>query len=156
MKRFLKGFVYAAKGIALCVYERNFRFHLCAAAFVLFFAGCFYELSRAEWAVLFIVIGMVLAMEALNTALEHLADRVTGERDELIRRCKDCAAGAVLLSALAAVAVGVSVLWDTERFAEIWEFYCADLWRAASLLAAVAGAVMLVLLPERFKNNKQQ
>ncbi|MBQ9948527.1 MAG: diacylglycerol kinase family protein [Oscillospiraceae bacterium] len=153
MKRFLKGFVYAARGIALCVYERNFRFHICAASFVLFFAGCFYELSRAEWAALFIVIGMVLSMEALNTALEHLSDRVTKENDELIRRCKDCAAGAVLVSAAAAVAGGISVLWDAERISAIWDFYCTDVWRAVALLAAVAGAVMFVLLPERFKKK---
>lgn len=151
MKKFLKGFVYAARGIGLCLLERNFRFHLCAAAFVLFFAGSFYELSRAEWAALALAIGFVIAMEAVNTAVEHLADRVSKEKDEFIRCCKDCSAGAVLISAIASVGVGVAILWDTERFAAIWEFYSADIWRALALIMAITGAVLLVLLPERFK-----
>lgn len=151
MKRFLKSFVYAARGIRLCLRERNFRFHLCAAAFVIFFAGSFYELSRGEWAALILTIGSVMAFEAVNTALEHLADRVSEERNEFIRRCKDCSAGAVLISAIAAVGVGISLLWDTERLAAIWEFYTSDMWRAAALVLMIAAAVMVVLLPERFR-----
>ena len=153
MKKFLKGFVYAARGIGLCLLERNFRFHLCAAAFVVFFAGSFYELSRVEWAALIITVGFVMAMEAINTAVEHLANRVSRERDELICRCKDCSAGAVLISAIAAVGVGIALLWDTERFAEIWEFYSTDIWRALALLMVITGAVIVVLLPERFKKE---
>ena len=151
MKKFLKGFVYAARGFVLCIGERNFRFHLCAAAFVIFFAAGFYELSRAEWAILALTIGAVISAEAVNTALEALCNRVTPEADETIRRCKDIAAGAVLISAVAAVGVAVALFWDTERFSAIWEFYSSDIWRALALLTAVAAAVMAVFLPERFK-----
>lgn len=151
MRKFLKGFVYAGRGFVTALYERNFRFHLCAAAFVIFFASGFYELSRAEWAVLMLTIGLVIALEALNTAVEHLANEVTTEKSDNIRRCKDCAAAAVLIAAFAAVGVGIALLGDTERLAAIWTFYMGDIWRLASLAAAVAGAVMLVLLPERFK-----
>lgn len=153
MKKFLKGFVYAARGFVAALNERNFRFHLCAAAFVIFFASRFYELSRAEWAVLALTIGAVMAFEALNTAIEHLADKVTKEQSETIRRCKDCAAAAVLISAIAAIAVGIALFGDGMRLCAIWEFYTTDIWRLLSLLAAVAGAVMVVLVPERFKNK---
>lgn len=149
MKKFLKGFLYAGHGAVLCLSERNFRFHLCAAGFVIFFAAGFYELSRTEWAVLVLTIGAVLTAEAVNTALERLCDRVTTEIDEHVRSCKDIAAGAVLLTALVAVGVGVALFWDTERFAAIWEFYSGDVWRAVSLLAAVIGAGAVVFLPER-------
>lgn len=151
MKKFLKGFVYAGRGFVTALYERNFRFHLCAAAFVIFFAACFYELSKAEWAVLALTIGSVIALEALNTAVEHLANEVTEEHSEHIKRCKDCAAAAVLIAALAAVAVGIALLWDLDRLAAIWEFFSAEIWRLVSLVAAVAGAVLFVLLPERYK-----
>jgi diacylglycerol kinase (ATP) len=49
---------------------------------------------------------MVLALELVNTALEHLADRLHPERHIAIQRAKDCAAGAVLLASIAAVIVG--------------------------------------------------
>lgn len=151
MKKFLKGFVYAGRGFAAALYERNFRFHLCAAVFVIFVAASFYELSKAEWAVLLLTIGVVIALEALNTAVEHLANEVTQEKSENIRRCKDCAAAAVLIAAIAAVGVGIVLLYDTERLSAMWEFYISDIWRLVTLVLAIVGAVLFVLLPERYK-----
>lgn len=148
MKKFLKGFVYAGRGIITALHERNFRFHLCAAAFAIYFAACFYSLSRAEWAALILTISAVIALEAANTAIERFADAVTLEQNENIRRCKDCAAAAVLIAAIAAVAVGIVLLGDMQALRGIWEFYTENLWRLASLCAAVAGAAMLVFLPK--------
>jgi diacylglycerol kinase (ATP) len=48
----------------------------------------------------------VLALELLNTALEHLADRLHPERHMAIQMAKDCAAGAVLLASIAALVIG--------------------------------------------------
>jgi diacylglycerol kinase len=53
--------------------------------------------------------GLVWAAELLNTAIEVLADRVSMEREEPIRRVKDAAAAGVLLAALAAFSVGLIV-----------------------------------------------
>lgn len=121
--RFLKGFYYAGRGIALAVRERNFRFQLCAAAFVIFFAAKFYELSRGEWAVLLLTCGAVLSLEAVNTAIERLCDKISPEQDPTIGAVKDIAAGAVLISAIIAVAVGVCLFWDKDAFARIFEFF---------------------------------
>lgn len=151
MKKFLKSFVYAGRGICCAFTERNFRFHICAAAFVIFFAASFYELTRAEWAVLLLTTGLVPALEAVNTSIERLADKVSTQQDDNIRRCKDCAAGAVLIASFAAVAVGIVLLGDIERLQSIAHFYFSDIWRLFSLLLAVAAAVFLVLLPERLK-----
>ena len=52
---------------------------------------------------------MVLAAEAVNSAIEALADRVSPGYDEAIKRTKDLAAGAVLLTAIAAAAVGLLI-----------------------------------------------
>jgi undecaprenol kinase len=49
---------------------------------------------------------IVLALELVNTALEHLADRLHPERHIAIQKAKDCAAGAVLLASIAAVIIG--------------------------------------------------
>jgi diacylglycerol kinase (ATP) len=49
---------------------------------------------------------MVLALELVNTALEHLADRLHPERHIAIQKAKDCAAAAVLLASIAAVIIG--------------------------------------------------
>jgi len=148
--RFLKGFFYAGRGIALVVWERNFRFHLCAAAFVIFFAARFYDFSRGEWAALLLTCGAVLSLEAVNTAIERLCDKISPEQDPKIGAVKDIAAGAVLISAIIAAAVGVCLFWNTERFAEIAAFFSQPA-RLIVLAAAVAGAWCLVFLPKSKK-----
>ena len=73
-------------------------------------AGLWLKLSALEWATIFIVVGMVWTAEALNSALEALADRVSPEHHPLVGRAKDVAAGAVLIAAIAAVGVGIVIL----------------------------------------------
>lgn len=146
--KFLKGFYYAGRGIALAVRERNFRFHLCAAAFVIFFAARFYELSRGEWAALLLTCGAVLSLEAMNTAIERLCDKLSPEQDPKIGAVKDIAAGAVLISAIIAVAVGVCLFRDVERLAEIADFF-SNPARLAGLILAIAAAWCVVFLPKK-------
>jgi diacylglycerol kinase (ATP) len=57
------------------------------------------------WAALISAAALVLIAELLNTALEALADHIRPEPDPLIARAKDCAAGAVLVASVAALAV---------------------------------------------------
>ncbi len=146
--RFLKGFYYAGRGIALAARERNFRFHLCAMAFVIFFAAKFYDFSRGEWAALLLTCGAVLSLEAVNTAVERLCDKVSPEKDPQIGAVKDIAAGAVLISAIIAIAVGVCLFRDLERLREIAAFF-SEPARLAVLAAAVAGAWCVVFLPKK-------
>lgn len=62
-----------------------------------------------EWIVVTLCIGLVLAAEAVNSAIEALADRVSPEYDEAIKRTKDLAAGAVLLLAIAVAITGLII-----------------------------------------------
>jgi diacylglycerol kinase len=63
------------------------------------------------WAALCIVSGgVVFAAELLNTALEHLADRLHPEQHPAIRAAKDCAAAAVLLASISALLIGLLTL----------------------------------------------
>lgn len=153
MKRFLKGFAFAAAGIAHGFTERNFRAHICAVCFVSWLALRFYELSGAEWAVLLMTFAAVLSAELFNTAAERLCDKVSPEKDENIRRCKDCAAGAVLVCAVFAVIIGAVLFWDTERFAAIGAYFCDQPVRFLFLGIAVSAAALFVFLPEKFRKR---
>jgi len=105
---FLKGFVYAWKGIAAGAAGRNFRVMLAAAAGVIVL-GCYLEISGVEWALLTLAVGLVLALELLNTAGEKLVDILSPDHDPRYGMVKDILAGAVLVAALAAAIVGALV-----------------------------------------------
>lgn len=104
-----KAFGYAFQGIAtLFGGETHARIHAVAALLVIL-AGVFFHVSAAEWCLLILCIGGVWMAEGFNTAVEALADKVSPQRDPLIKKAKDVAAGAVLLFVFAAVAVGLIV-----------------------------------------------
>jgi diacylglycerol kinase len=99
-------FRYAWRGlVALVRTQINGRVHLVATVTTLGM-GLAFRISGGEWALLILAMGLVWVAEAMNTAVEVLADRVSTERDERIGRAKDLAAGGVLLAAIAAVIVG--------------------------------------------------
>ena len=101
-----KAFVYAWQGMkALLRYEHNARIHLVAAV-VAVAAGIFFGISAVEWCLITLCIALVISAEALNSAVEALADKITLEHDPLIGRAKDFGATAVTLLAMAAMIVG--------------------------------------------------
>lgn len=102
-------FRYAARGIRLLTAEPNARIHLALTATVVVL-GIGLGVSASEWGLLLLAIGLVLAAEGFNTALEALADSIHPERDPRIARAKDLAAGAVLIAAISAAGVGLLVL----------------------------------------------
>lgn len=105
----IKSFRYAFHGIYLLVrYEHNAWIHCFITACVLA-AGFFAGLSRTEWIAIVVCIGMVFAAEAVNSSIEALADRVSEEYDEAIKRTKDLAAGAVLILAMASATIGLLI-----------------------------------------------
>lgn len=145
---FFKGFYYAGRGIVTACRGRNFRFHLCAMAFVIFFAARFYSFSAERWALLLLTCSAVHALEAVNTAIEKLADKVSPEKDPLIKAAKDCAAGAVLIAAMFAAAVGVFLFWNKDVFDLIW-LYFSEPSRLAALGLALVAAWGIVFVPKQ-------
>ena len=143
---FLKGFYYAGRGIVTACKGRNFRFHLCAMAFVIFFAARFYSFSAERWALLLLTCSAVLVSEAMNTAVEKLADKVSPEIDPLIKAAKDCAAGAVLISAIFAAVIGVVLFWNRDSFYLI-SVYFSETTRLAALGLALVAAWGIVFVP---------
>jgi diacylglycerol kinase len=109
MREFLRGFGYASKGlIAAFISERNIRVHL-AIAIITVAAGFYFDITSAEWCAVIICIGLVLAFEVMNTAIEDLVDLVTEEWTPLAGRVKDAAAGAVLIVSITSLAVGIII-----------------------------------------------
>ncbi len=86
----------------------NARIHLLATAVVVGL-GLWLRISRAEWLWITLAIGGVWTAEGVNSAIETLADRISRDHDALIGEAKDLAAGAVLIAALAAAAIGLIV-----------------------------------------------
>lgn len=88
--------------------ERNTRIHATCAAMVVGF-GFWLKVKPGEWAILFLTITLVFTAEAFNTSIEKLVDMVSPERKPQAGLVKDIAAGAVLISALGAVIVGLMI-----------------------------------------------
>lgn len=108
-KKRAKAFVYAWQGIKTLVREEhNARIHIVAAV-VAVAAGFAFGISSIEWCAVLICIGMVISAEALNSAVEALADRITTAHDPFIGKAKDFGAAAVTVLAFIAVIVGVIV-----------------------------------------------
>lgn len=107
--RWLNRFRVAFQGLAwVLLREPSGRVHVAGAAAVAAM-GLWLKISPVEWAVLSLACGAVMGAEALNTAIEKLADRVSGEREEAIRLVKDVAAGGVLGVTLGAVGAGLAI-----------------------------------------------
>ncbi|MFI3239096.1 MAG: diacylglycerol kinase family protein [Bacteroidales bacterium] len=109
LRKRLKSFRYAFSGIYQLVrYEHNAWIHLlCMVAVII--AGVLLDISTMEWIVVTFAIGGVIATEAFNSALEQLADVVSPEYNQGIKRTKDLAAAAVLIVAITAAIVGLII-----------------------------------------------
>ena len=147
MKSLFNSFKYAFRGFLCTVKtERNFRIHLVCMAYMYAFLGFsdWFELSRTDWAVLFIANALVLAAELLNTAIEALVDLATRRHHPLAAIAKDCAAGAVLVCAALAVAVGIALLYQPDAFAQMYEYFTAHLWMLAAFVISLGIAAVFV------------
>lgn len=103
MKKLIRSFGYAFKGIAYATSTQlNFRIHLFATAIVLAL-GFFFKISASEWEWVALCITLVLVTEIFNTMIETLVDLVSPGYNEKAGRIKDMSAGAVVIAALFAV-----------------------------------------------------
>ncbi|MDR2474197.1 MAG: diacylglycerol kinase family protein [Tannerella sp.] len=114
MKKFtpsarLRSFKYAFDGLkTLFADEPNAWIHLSAAVSAVT-AGFLLHISSNEWLAVIICIGIVFAVESFNTALENLCDKVSPERNDVIRKVKDLAAAAVLVVSIASFITGLII-----------------------------------------------
>lgn len=144
IKRLLKSFKYAFAGLLYIVRnEQNMRIHISVASLIIPFAY-YYGISRAEWAVLFAIIAVVLFAEAVNTAVERLADAETTEYSEEIMHAKDAAAAAVTLVCVGALLVGAALFLDIEKIGASLTYIFTT--PSAFALCAVIGILDILFL----------
>ena len=109
LKSFLRGFRFAAEGIAYVVRtQRNARVHLVITGLVIL-GALYFRVGATEWAVLLATVGLVLSAEIFNTVVELAVDLLVQRQDPRAKVAKDAGAGAVLIAAICAVGVGVAV-----------------------------------------------
>jgi len=105
----IKSFKYASRGIVqLFKKQQNARLHLFAVIIIVVF-GLIVKINITEWAIILLCIGMVITAETFNTAIENLSDEITEEYNERIKLIKDLSAGAVLISAIISLIIGVLI-----------------------------------------------
>jgi diacylglycerol kinase (ATP) len=90
--------------------QHNAWIHAAATATVVV-AGFLFQVSAADWCWIILTVSIVWTAEALNTAFEFLADAASPEFHPLVRDAKDVAAGAVLVTAMAAAVIGAIIFW---------------------------------------------
>ena len=106
----IKSFQYAFTGIyTLIKTQHNAWIHLVITIIVITL-GIYLDLSKYDWCWLIVSMTIVWMAEAFNTSIEYLADHATQEQHELIKKTKDLAAGAVLISAIGATIIGIIII----------------------------------------------
>ena len=107
----IRSFRHAITGILRMIRcQQNAWIHVAATVVVLTVAFAL-RISAGDWCWIILAISIVWTAEALNTAFEFLADAASPEFHPLVRDAKDVAAGAVLLTAIAAAVIGIIIFW---------------------------------------------
>lgn len=151
-KSFFKSFKYAFEGIVACVEnERNLRFHLCAAFYVLIFMQ-FYDLTVTQKSVVILLIALIISLELVNTSVEKVVDLASPEQNKLAKLAKDASAAAVLVSAIVAVAIAIIYFWDIDTFQKIFKFFIHNI---IALVALIVSIVLWILFIFKFNSNKK-
>ncbi len=105
-KRLVKSFHFAVQGfIYVWRTQPNMKIHTIVAALAILF-GFLFHISAPEWLVIILVIGLVVMLEVINTAIETLVDLYTEDFSFLAGVSKDLGATTVLIMAVTAVIVG--------------------------------------------------
>lgn len=109
MKKLIKSFKYAFEGIFKGIKEeQNMKIHIAIMILVIIF-GILFKISKIEWIICIALFGLVISMELVNTAIENTVDLITKEKNEQAKIAKDVAAGAVLVSTIAAATIGLMI-----------------------------------------------
>lgn len=105
----IKSFKYAFNGLKILLKEEhNARVHLLAAILVVILS-ILLHISSVEWLAIVLSIGFVIALEIINSAIENIADFISPQKDERIKKIKDLAAAGVLTAAFSAVFIALII-----------------------------------------------
>lgn len=155
LKKQVNSFWFAIKGLGSILYtESHMRFHLVAALYVIYFGAKFYNLTSAQWTVLVLTICAVMIAEIFNTAIERVCDTITTQYSANIKFIKDTSAGAVLVTAIGAIAVAFIILFrpDVIRYSILVHFLNNITALVFFLLITAVAVEFVVIKPEKYIN----
>ena len=159
IKGLILSFKYALCGIGTAIKnERNMRIHIVCMIYMYSFLLLtdWFVLTRQDWALIFIANALVVMGELINTAVESVVDLVTSEKKPLAKVAKDTAAGAVLIAAIFAVCVGISVLGQKDAFIKLFDYFSTNLLSLIIFILSfvIACIFMLCGFPKRKGKEK--
>lgn len=108
MQSFLRSFSYAFKGLVYSLKQRNMKIILICALLTILTA-IILKINADHWCILLICIGLVMALEMINTAIEGIVDLISPDHNEKAGRIKDLAAGAVLTVSFVSMIIGLII-----------------------------------------------
>ena len=160
MKGLLKCFVYAGSGIVTCIrQERNMRVHLVCMIYMYSYLLIydFFEVSRTQFAIIFIANAIVVMGELFNTAIEAVVDmaeeKFSEKYNRLAKISKDTAAGAVLVGAIFAVCTGIAILAQPDAFRAMFAYYAEKPYMIAALIASLVLSFTFIFTGFNFKKK---
>ena len=121
MRGLIRSFGYAFRGIFYTLkHERNMRIHFVCMIYMYSFLlmADFFEITRTQFAIIFLANALVVSLELVNTAVERTVDLASTEWTDNGR-----AAGAVLVSAIFAVLTGIMIMWQPKAFSALYVYF---------------------------------
>lgn len=157
LKKFVKGFQFAFEGILTALKtECNMRVHFVCMFYMYLFllAFDFFQITRTQFAIIFIANGLVIGGELINTAVEAAVDLHGEEHTPLGKIAKDTAAGAVLVFAIAAVACGIAIMYQPEAFKLLFNYFTTHIFALILFIVSLISAVLFILFGFGKKEKK--
>ena len=105
----LKSVGYAFKGMLILVKTESSIKLQVFIAIIVTIAGFYFEISTIEWIIQIAMIGLVMSIEGVNTAVEYIADFIHPDHHPKIGLIKDISAGAVFIAAVVASIIGLII-----------------------------------------------
>lgn len=110
LKKLLRSFGYAFEGLRSAFSEQVFRIFCLAAASVIFLMFWF-EVPLFEKVILILTVTLVMTLEMINSRIERVLDFLQPNHDPKVKIIKDISAGAVLISSMGALVIGILIFW---------------------------------------------
>jgi diacylglycerol kinase (ATP) len=105
-----KSFCYAFRGVLIMLRSQHNAWIHAMATIIICALGLYLRITSMEWCWILLAIMAVWMAESLNTALEFLADAALPQYHPMVEKAKDVAAGAVLITAIGTVVIGIIIL----------------------------------------------
>ncbi len=157
LKKLIKSFGYAFEGIFTALKnERNMRVHFVCMVYMYFFllAYDFFEITKTQFAIIFIANGFVIGSELINTAIEAAVNMHGEEHTYFGKVAKDTAAGAVLVFAISAVACGIAIMYQPKAFVALFSYFTSNILALVIFIISLILACAFILFGFGKKENK--